>query len=207
MSNAGGGRAPVGSRGGDRGRSEGNAGAWAAAAVVLAIGALGFGVVSLVRIDDIQSRVTALEARPRSTAPIASAPTSVTTDPVPVGLEPDSPEEARADVVSAFVTVYDGSKPGEERLAFIDDPTGVSEAFAAAGTGQFAKQAEGARARIQTVTFTSPKDATVTYSVVSDGVAQLGNRVGNARLVGNTWKVTRSTVCADLTSAGAPCDG
>jgi hypothetical protein len=48
----------------------------------------------------------------------------------------------------------------------------------------------------------------VRYVLIDNGVPQGQERIGTAVLVGgNTWKVTRETVCADLDAAGAPCAG
>lgn len=195
----------------ERGRAD--AGAWAAAALVLALGGLGFGVVSVVRTDDLRSRVAELERERRATPTSStlerlSAPTDELalsgTQPPPV---PADPSRAEAEVIDAFETVYDGGRAGEERAAAIDDPRGVAAAFQAAAGGRFAALAATSRSIVSSVRFNSATEAVVTYRVESSGGVDLGERVGEARLTSGRWKVTRSTVCADLASVGAPCDG
>jgi hypothetical protein len=69
-------------------------------------------------------------------------------------------------------------------------------------------QAAAVRAVVDRVTFTSSMTATVTYRLTSgSGGVATASRIGSARRVGGTWKVTRSTVCGDLEDAGAPCGG
>ena len=195
----------------DRGRSEGSAGAWAAAAVVLGLGGLGFGVVAQVRVsgleerlDEVEAQVQELGAGSATVAAPEAAPGEATTSTT-VGRAPDSPEEARVGVTNAFGIVYDGSKPQEERLKFIDDPTGVDAAFQQAASGPFAEQASASRVVIAGVEFTSAVMATVQYEVRSQGTVTLPSRVGTARWVDGSWKVTRDTVCGDLAEAGATC--
>jgi hypothetical protein len=196
----------VSRRGEDRGRAEASTGAWAAAAVVLALGGLGFGVVAQVRTSDLEDRVDRLEI---TLAQKARTPASTTTvvdnTPTTLGRQPESPDEARADVLHAFDVAYDGAKPIEERLSFVDDTSGVAAAITSTASGPFAEQAARSRVRVDDVTFTSAVEATVRYVVVSGGVAQLDDRVGAARNVGGTWKVTRDTICTDLVAAGANC--
>ncbi len=193
----------------DEGRGEASNGAWAAAAVVLALGGLGFGLVARLNASDLEDRVDRLEAQVREGAAGNDVtPTTVewSATPTTVGLEPDSPEEARAGVLHAFDVAYDGAKPIEERLSFVEDPIGVGDAIAATANGPYAAQAARSRVRVDDVNFTSGVQASVRYVVVSGGEAQLDRRVGIARSVAGTWKVTRETICADLDAAGASCD-
>lgn len=210
-----------GVRTGDRGASESNAGAWAAAALVIGLGGLGFGVASMVRADALQDRVAQLEASRRDGPSMASAtrgpdpseaPRPVASAMVdeqvnPTDLQPPDPVRAEAEVIEAFVTVYDGTRPGDERSDAIDDPRGVGAAFQAAAGGRFAALAASSRSVVTSVRFNSAVEAVVTYRVESDAGVDLGERSGVARLTGGRWKVTRATVCADLASVGAPCDG
>ncbi len=195
------------------GRSEGSAAAWAAAAVVLALGGLGFGVAAQIRLTHLEQRVDRMEARARTavtTRPVAST-TTFDDGPLPtttvVGRQPTDEAAAKQSVIHAYQTVYDGTASSDSRLAFIDDPTGVSAAFQTAAGGPLSTQAAAIKARIDEVTFTSAVDASVRYAVLVNGVPQFESRIGMARFDNGVWKVTRSTVCADLKEAGAPCDG
>jgi hypothetical protein len=194
------------------GRSEGSAAAWAAAAVVLAVGALGFGVAAQVRLTHLEQRIDRQQATTRASAtsrPLAPPTTfdgtpSTTTTTV-VDAAPANDVVARSSVIHAYQTVYDGSAPTDTRLAFIDDPTGVSAAFQMAASGRLATQASAIKARIDSVTFDSAVEASVRYAILVNGIPQFDHRVGTARFDNGLWKVTRATVCGDLLEAGAPC--
>jgi hypothetical protein len=187
--------------------------------VVLALGALGFGVVSQVRVQDLERRVASLEHSAAATSPTVVAPAgdvsgpastvATTTSEVPVvGSSGQAlPSSERAGVEAAYTTVYDGSRPTDERLALVDDTAGVAESLQALARSAMGSQAAAVRAVVDRVTFTSSITATVTYRLTSGSGAATTSRIGSARRVGGTWKVTRSTVCAVLADAGAPCAG
>lgn len=195
---------------GDEGRAETTAGAWAAAAVVLALGALGFGVASQFQVQDLSARVDRLErqARVASTIPVAAVGTGVDAtsvsppEGVPGSTESTPPAQTAA-VETAFERLYDGSTPIGQRVSLIDDPSGIVEAFGALDP-TVARQMATLRAQVHRVTFTSTSTATVSYSVQTAGGEPV-QRLGGARLVDGIWKVARSTVCADLEAAGARC--
>jgi hypothetical protein len=193
------------------GRSEGSAAAWAAAAVVLAVGGLGFGVAAQVRLTHLEQRVDRLEVTSRSAPPSRTAATTTTVDDTAstttaaVAGAPADVAAARSSVIHAYQTVYDGTQPTDTRLAFIDDPSGVAAAFQQASGGPLAAQAAAIKARIDDVTFNSAVDASVRYAVLVNGVPQFQSRLGDARYDNGLWKVSRATVCADLQQAGAPC--
>jgi hypothetical protein len=198
------------SRWGEEGRAESTAGAWAAAAVVLALGALGFGVASQMQVQDLEHRVDSLERTsrfPATTAGAAGAAVATTTAPAAGGSSGAAvlPGADRSAVEGAYQVVYDGSRPIEDRIRYIDDPTGIVASFQTLTSGELASTAAQLRAVVDQVTFTSTMTATVSYRLASGGTSGGDERIGSARLVGDTWKVTRSTVCGDLEDAGAPC--
>ena len=201
-----------GDRRDDRGRTENSAGAWAAAAVVLALGGLGFGVVAQVRASDLEQRVAGLERLAAeagidtSALPTMAAATT-TSKPAEVdpGVQPADPGAAEAAVRNAFVVFYDGSRPEGERLAVVDDPRGVAQALRAAAGGEFALQVANSKGSVSDVAFDSPTSATARFSVLVSGQALVADVEGAARLVDGAWKVTRSTVCASLDDVGSPC--
>jgi hypothetical protein len=173
--------------------------------VVLALGALVFGVVAELHAHDLGVRVARLEhaaaqGGTRSSTSPATSPTSTV-----ASLQPADPQQAEQEIDTAFSAVYDGSRPTSERLTYIDDPDGVMDAFDKASTGSLAAVTSGLRADVSRVTFTSSVTATVSYSLTSAGTT--AQRLGSARLTGGTWKVSRSTVCSDLSAAGVACTG
>lgn len=203
----------------DRGRAENSAGAWAAAAVVLALGGLGFGVVAQVRASELEQRVVELEQLAEDAGIVSTtlASSTVATTPVgaddadgddvdePIGDQPDDPAAAEAAVRHAFVTFYDGARPEADRVAVVDDPRGIADAIRAAQAGEFALDVLNAKAVVSSVRFTSASTAAATFSVMVSGVEKVSGVEGAARLVDGRWKVTRSTVCASLEDVGAPC--
>ncbi len=203
---------------GDRGSSDGSAGAWAAAAVVLALGALGFGVFAQLRASDLAARVDRLEtdraASPVSVETTIRVNTTLKTTPPTAGLsvvpttapasQPPDITSAENAVRQAYAIAYDGTQPLDARLSVIDDSRGVDSAFRAAGTGQYAAPLANARGTVLKVTFTSDTAADVSYSVFFNG--QPGaERQGTAVAVEGMWRISRATVCADLASLNAPC--
>lgn len=187
----------------ERGRAETTAGAWAAAAVVLALGALGFGVATQFELQDMAAKLDRLERSDVTTTTTASSPAG---SPLisEAGPTESAPPAETAAVEAAFVALYDGSQPIESRMAYVDDPQGVLAAIQAAGP-DFARQISLLRATVSRVTFTSTATATVAYALHIDGGEPL-QRLGHARSRDGVWKVSRSTVCADLEIAGARCE-
>ena len=210
---------------GDRGSSDGSAGAWAAAAVVLAVGALGFGVFAQLRASDLAARVERLEtaraASPLSDAttnkvnttlkaipptaglPVVPSQTTVLPTTAPASQPPDVIGAENA-VRQAYAIAYDGTQALDARLSVIDDSRGVDAAFRAAGTGQYATSLANARGTVSRVSFTSDNAATVSYSVFFNGQSG-AERQGTAVAIEGVWRITRATVCADLAAVNAPC--
>ena len=190
------------------------AGAWAAASLVLALGGLGFGVAAHLRVTDLEERLSAVEAAQNSAGRSGGSAlgTGVSSTRVPaistttVASEPPPDvAAAKASILTAFTTVYNGGLPNETRLALIDDPTGVDAALTAAITGTNAAVASTISAQVSDIVFSSATRATITYTVGVAGQPPSSPRQGAARLASGTWKVTRETVCTDLAVIGSPC--
>lgn len=182
---------------------------WAAAAIVVAVGALGFAAVAHIRVTDLESRVAALESAVRDGA-VASAPgpaaeplTSAPT--VPQESLPADTDAARQQVIAAFESVYNPAPRVEERLRLIDDPSGVQQAITQAMRGPNGRAVGAATINVNDVRFTSATWATVIYNLVVDGQIIGMGTTGEARVDGGEWKVTRATVCRDLAAVGGTC--
>ncbi len=61
-------------------------------------------------------------------------------------------------------------------------------------------------ATIDELVFTTPAEAWFRYSIDTPG-NDFDNRYGIAVLVDGVWKITRATVCQDLSLAGGDCGG
>ena len=143
---------------------------------------------------------TAWGRRVRESIPIQSVGMIDCTPPLPTGTPPVDDVAAEAAVRSSATIAYDPAA-GAARLDVIDDPRGLVEADAAARAGPYAEQVATTTATIGAVSFDRPDHAWFHY-VLSVG---FGTRTGEAVFVDGQWKVTRSTVCADLQLAGVTC--
>jgi hypothetical protein len=154
-------------------------------------------------------------SRSRST-PMASAPwddpefRESCTPPPPAlpdaGEQPADPGDRRGRDPSVDGVAVRAIDDGVERTDFIDDPTGVAEAREQVQAGVYADDAASARATIDELVFTSPDEAWFRYSIDTPG-NDFDNRYGIAVTVDGVWKITRATVCQDLSLAGGDCGG
>lgn len=192
-----------------------SAGAWAAAALVLALGALIFAVLAHIRASDLEGRVGTLEselaARPSPPSPDGAladppVPTVAPTAVVPTTVvPPPDPAQARAEVIAAFASVYDPTSGVDARMRLVDDTTGVAAAIRQAEAGPNGAAISTATVNVNDVEFLSPTRAKVIYGLVVPGEAPILGRSGEARVAAGAWKVTRATVCADLEAIGGSC--
>jgi hypothetical protein len=134
---------------------------------------------------------------------------SCTPPPPPLpdpGEQPADPAAAEAEIRSAMTALYGVVGTDDVGSDLIDDPTGVAEARQQVQEGGFAEDAAGASATIDELVFTGPDEAWFRYSIDTPG-NDFDNRYGIAVLVEGVWKITRSTVCQDLSLAGGDCGG
>jgi len=122
------------------------------------------------------------------------------------GEQPADPAAAEAEIRAAMTELYGAIGAGAEGSDLIDDPTGVAEAREQVQEGGFADSAASAVATIDELVFTAPDEAWFRYSIDTNG-NDFDNRYGIAVLVDGVWKITRSTVCQDLSMAGGDCGG
>ncbi len=122
------------------------------------------------------------------------------------GEQPTDPESAEAEIRTAMTTLYGIVGTGDVGSDLIDDPTGVADAREQVQAGGYADDAASATATIDELVFTAPAEAWFRYSINTDG-NDFGNRYGIAVLVDGAWKITRATVCQDLSLAGGDCGG
>lgn len=191
-------------------------GAWAAAAVVLAVGALIFAVLAHLRISELEDRVGVLEAA--NAARAASDPTGGLVDPGPgatlpgpaptddvAGTQPADVAAAKESVIAAFGAVYSPTATVDERVRGVDDPTGVAAALRQAIAGPSGTAVTAVTVNVNDVRFTSASRATVIYGLTMPGQPPVLGRQGEARVAAGAWKVTRATVCSDLAAVGGDC--
>ncbi len=127
--------------------------------------------------------------------------------PLPAsGEQPADPAAADAEIRDVMTRLYGLAGTGSDGSDLIDDPTGVAEARQQVEEGGFADDAADASATIDELVFTAPDEAWFRYSIDTPG-NDFDNRYGIAVFVDGVWKITRSTICQDLSLAGGDCGG
>lgn len=193
-----------------RRNAERTPGAWAAAAVVLAVGALIFGVMADRRASDLAERVAQLERAESSDGDdtgssiatqgtVASGASSTTTadDPLRAGRVPADEAAAKSDVQRLVRSVF-GAARGAESL--VDDPTGVDVAMAA-----FAASGGPGRPAFSEIRFTSSTGGYAEFRLSHSSGQSLANQRVGVVAIGPVWMLQRSSVCAVFEALDSPC--
>jgi len=119
---------------------------------------------------------------------------------------PADPVAATAEVKQSWATFFDGSRPAAERAALVEDGAHLAQALA---LGAKDPSSTRTRATVTAVTFTSPRQAAVTYNLSVAGNQVLTGAQGQAVLDQGRWKVSKFTFCQLLAlgSGGTPVPG
>jgi hypothetical protein len=120
------------------------------------------------------------------------------------GEQPADPAAAEAEIGAAMTALYDSTVLLDEDVVYLDDPTGVAEARDEVAAGSYSNEASSSVAVVEELVFTTPTESWFRYRIDTDGVG-LTDRYGIAVQLDGTWKITRSTVCQDLSMAGGDC--
>lgn len=194
------------------------AGAWAAAAVVLAIGALVFGFTAHLRANDLEAQLTQLRARsvtlpgqgassgasPATGGDSAAGASGSTASSAPASTPGEAESAARIAVTKAFSTLYDSTRTLADRVGALDNPEGIADALGAAENGENGALVRQVVISVNDVKFSTPNAAQVTYTLTAPG-GQYPGRSGSAVFIDGAWKVSRTTICRDLVDIGAGC--
>jgi hypothetical protein len=115
------------------------------------------------------------------------------------GEQPADPVAARAAAEEAWSKARDFSGlDTAERLGYVDDPTGVAEAWEAIGATTYVEAAGNSQSLIRDFVFTSPTEAWVRYDILTS-ITNFANRYGILRLSEDgVWQITRATICQDV---------
>ena len=126
--------------------------------------------------------------------------------PPPGAEQPADPAAARAEIERLFGVRY-ADRTDEERLAGLDDPTGMREVYEQLRTGPYAEQVLGSRVVFRDLVFLSATRAAVQYTTEIPGYPPdgVGQQFGEVVLVDGKWKITRESVCRDVQLAGITC--
>jgi hypothetical protein len=126
--------------------------------------------------------------------------------PPPGAEQPTDPAAARAEIERLFGVRF-ADRTDEERLANLDDPTGMREVYEQLRTGPYAEQVLGSRPVFQDLVFLSATRAAVQYVTEIPGYPPdgVGRQFGEVVFVDGRWKLTRESVCRDVQLAGITC--
>ncbi len=107
-------------------------------------------------------------------------------------------------ITELMSSIYGESGESFEALGWIDDTTGVAAAREEVTAGSFEESAASAEAIVEALVFTAPDEAWFRYRIETS-VTTLRDRFGIARLIDGVWKITRDTICQDLSMASGNC--
>jgi hypothetical protein len=149
------------------------------------------------------------EAEPPPTSTSEPTSTNATTTSSPSTRSEPSPSDedaARDEIINAFTT-WGAVGSVEEAVAhfdLIDDTHGIRQAAEQAVRNYPYEVAHDAY-RVTDVGFVSRSAAVVVYEILIDGVPRFTGRPGRVVVVDGKWKITRATICSDLSLSGGIC--
>jgi hypothetical protein len=123
--------------------------------------------------------------------------------PPPGEEQPADPAAARAEIEGLFGIPF-SERTDEERVADIDDPTGMLEMYERLRNSSFASDVAGSRTVLEDVVFLSATRAATRYHTELPG-RSINNEYGEVVFVDGRWKVTRASVCQAVSLAGVSC--
>ena len=126
--------------------------------------------------------------------------TKASATPTASATAPSDVTTAQAEVKTSWTAFFDGASAPAERTTLVQGGADLAAALALAAKDPNARKTT---ARVDGVVFTSPTEATVTYTLLSGGTPVLKGATGTAVLEGGTWKVSKQTFCG-LVSLSAP---
>ncbi len=122
-------------------------------------------------------------------------------DPPDAGEQPVDAGEAEAGIRANWAIVHDFDGDPQSRRSYLDDDTGVVDAWTALQDGEYAEAASNSSADIKELVFTSPTEAWFLYDVLTP-ITNFYDRYGIARLgADGAWIFTRQTICQDIALA------
>jgi hypothetical protein len=123
------------------------------------------------------------------------------------GGQPSDPDAAKAEILAVWAAAHDETADTSSREQFIDDASGVAEAWQALAAGEYSDAARDSTAEIAELVFSSPTEAWFRYDVLTP-ITSFYDRYGRATLTDDgRWVLTRQTICQDLALApGAACE-
>lgn len=128
---------------------------------------------------------------PTSATPSA-APTTTSATPTVTGTAPADPAKARAEVTANWEQFFSPDTPLSQKAALLQNGDRLSSLLQSFSNDPRVGQVA---AKVRTVTFTSPMDATVAYSLSLKGSTIAPDASGVSVLQNGVWKVSLKTLC------------
>ena len=117
------------------------------------------------------------------------------------GEQPGDVAATEAAIRANWAIVHDFGGDPQSRRSYVDDDTGVVEAWTALQDGEYAEAASNSSADIKHLVFTSPTEAWFLYDLLTP-IINFYDRYGIARLgADGEWMFTRQTICQDISLA------
>jgi len=122
--------------------------------------------------------------------------------------QPADPVADEALIEQAFLALYADIGDKETLFRYVDDPSGLDLTMVGI-IREYSDAYESMEPEILDMVFFSPIEASFVYTTGldpwQDGFTALMQSFGRARLVNDTWLITRSTVCQDIMKVGIQC--
>jgi Tol biopolymer transport system component len=147
------------------------------------------------------------EPEPPPTSSSEPTTTTTTSSPsTPRSAARSDERAARDEIIKAFTTwgAVGTVEEAEAHFDLIDDTHGIREA-AEQAVRNYPYEVAHDSYRVSNVRFPNRTAAVVVYDILIDGVPRFVGRTGQAVLVDGKWKITRETICSDLSLSGATC--
>jgi hypothetical protein len=126
--------------------------------------------------------------------------------PPPGDEQPADSAAARTEIEGLFGVRF-ADRTDDERLAQLDDPTGMREVYEAMRNGPYAEEVLGSRPVFRDLVFLSATRAVVQYVTEIPGypAEAFGKQFGDVVVADGRWKLSRESVCRDVQRAGVTC--
>ncbi|MBT8164910.1 MAG: hypothetical protein HKO82_11970 [Acidimicrobiia bacterium] len=149
----------------------------------------------------VAAATTTTTTAPATTTTAAPATTTTTAAAAEGGIVAGEDPEVDA-VVAAYTIALDSVSPYEDKVPYIDDPSGLEETIAKyLETGQ----SMGGIGVLPTDVVIDGDTATVTYDLLFGGNPTYPDLTGEAVKTAEGWKITRAGFCSLMSSARVGC--
>lgn len=125
--------------------------------------------------------------------------------PQPGPDQPADPDAARNAIRDQFAVLFQSRQPLAERITVLDDDTGVALAVSQLKGTTGEEMFDGASYVLNDVVFAAPDHAWFAYYVSFPGNV-FGSRFGEAVLIKGKWRISRATMCQDISWVGSACE-